>query len=168
MRQIPPSSSRTMYRYRRSACLHNVYPQAHPNVHALTVMPSLSFLSCLWCAPVLRRTSRRCVAVALLAALEALPQARAATPPTTSAGTRAVAVPAGPAVAPSPKAAKTPTCESIMQRLSGSLAGTPSNRDKPGAVLVDVDKAGVTMACSHSDSIAIPVPGNGNSTGKTR
>ncbi len=45
-----------------------------------------------------------------------------------------------------------------MQRLSGSLAGTPSTADKPGTVMIDVDKAGVMMACSHSDSIAIPVP----------
>ncbi|MGF2531603.1 hypothetical protein [Ralstonia pseudosolanacearum] len=47
-----------------------------------------------------------------------------------------------------------------MQRLSGSLAGTPSQigGKKTAAVLVDVDKAGVTMACSHSDAVAIPVP----------
>ncbi len=46
-----------------------------------------------------------------------------------------------------------------MQRLSGSLAATPSTADKPGTVMIDVDKAGVMMACSHSDSIVIPVPG---------
>lgn len=46
-----------------------------------------------------------------------------------------------------------------MQRLSGSLAATPSTADKPGTVMIDVDKSGVMMACSHSDSIAIPVPG---------
>lgn len=92
----------------------------------------------------------------LLAALVALPRVRAST-----------SQPA-PDVAPAPtdtataesKANKNPTCQAIMQRLSGSLAGTPSQTGgkKTAAVLVDVDKAGVTMACSHSDAVAIPVP----------
>lgn len=106
--------------------------------------------------------------IALSAALSGVPQAQAATQPSASASLSAVEAPPAPRAAPSPKAVKTPTCQSIMQRLSGSLAGTPSNRDKPGAVLVDVDKAGVTMACSYSDSIAIPVPANGNNNSKTR
>ncbi|MEF2249924.1 MULTISPECIES: glycoprotein [Ralstonia solanacearum species complex] len=91
----------------------------------------------------------------LLSALVALPRVRAST-----------SQPA-PDVAPAPtgaaaesKANKNPTCQAIMQRLSGSLAGTPSQTGgkKTAAVLVDVDKAGVTMACSHSDAVAIPVP----------
>lgn len=99
--------------------------------------------------------------MAALTALVALPRVRAATPPAAqpasavAAASPAAATPASPA-----KKAKAPTCQAIMQRLSGSLAGTPSNTDKRGAVLVDVDKAGVTMACSHSDAVAIPVPGN--------
>ncbi|MCO5399610.1 glycoprotein [Ralstonia soli] len=109
-----------------------------------------------------RRSMRLLIAVSVLAALVALPRAHAATPhsapPLTS-------TPEAPTPAPAPKAPKRttvasgPTCQAIMQRLSGSLAATPSTADKPGAVMIDVDKAGVTMACSHSDSIAIPVPG---------
>lgn len=111
--------------------------------------------------PFLRHAKRLLVAVAALTALVALPHARAATAPAVkTASTVAAADPAAPIPAPPAKKSKPPTCQAIMQRLSGSLAGTPSNTDKPGAVLVDVDKAGVTMACSHSDAVAIPVPGN--------
>ncbi|WP_247360375.1 glycoprotein [Ralstonia pseudosolanacearum] len=93
----------------------------------------------------------------VLAALVALPRARAATtqpaPDVAQAAANAV-------TASAPAAGKNPTCQAIMQRLSGSLAGTPSQigGKKTAAVLVDVDKAGVTMACSHSDAVAIPVP----------
>ncbi|WP_296224354.1 glycoprotein [Ralstonia sp. UBA689] len=101
------------------------------------------------------------VAVTALTALVALPHVHAATPPATKTASAVTAADhAAPTPAPPAKKIKAPTCQAIMQRLSGSLAGTPSNTDKPGAVLVDVDKAGVTMACSHSDAVAIPVPGN--------
>lgn len=111
-----------------------------------------------------RRTTRLLIAVSVLAALVALPRAHASTP---HAALQATGTPAAPVAAPAPApktpkgttVASSPTCQAIMQRLSGSLAGTPSTADKPGAVMIDVDKAGVTMACSHSDSIAIPVPG---------
>lgn len=118
-----------------------------------------------------RRTTRLLVAMSVLAALVALPRAHASTPPAQPAPP-ALSHSAPPAVVPTPaaplpaaKSAKTatvasaPTCQMIMQRLSGSLAATPSTTDKPGAVMIDVDKAGVMMACSHSDSVAIPVPG---------
>jgi hypothetical protein len=102
-----------------------------------------------------RRTTRLLIAVSALVALVTLQRAQASTPPA-----------AAPAPVPAPKNTKTttvassaPTCQAIMRRLSGSLAGTPSTADKPGTVMIDVDKAGVMMACSHSDSIAIPVPG---------
>jgi|GEM_PF-564981 len=140
-----------------------VNPQAHLDAHAWTAMPSLSPPSRSSSASSSRRASRLLIAVAVLAALTALPRAHAAT---TTAAPSAVTAAASRDAAPSApaKAAKGPgpTCQSIMRRLSGSLAGTPTNSDKPGAVLVDVDKAGVTMACSHSDSIAIPVPGSSN------
>jgi len=97
------------------------------------------------------------IAVSVLAALVALPSAHASTPPATAQATGAPTTPAAKNAKAS--TAASPTCQAIMQRLSGSLAGTPSSADKPGAVMIDVDKAGVTMACSHSDSIAIPVPG---------
>ena len=106
--------------------------------------------------------------MSVLAALVALPRAHAFTTPTPAAasGRPPVAV-AAPTPLPAPKAGKAttvasnaPTCHAIMQRLSGSLAGTPSRADKPGAVMVDFEKSGVTMACSHSDAVAIPVPGN--------
>jgi len=115
------------------------------------------------------RATRLLIAVSVLAALVALPRAHAATLPTTAPPAPHSAPPtaaAAPAPLPAAKNAKattvagtTPTCQSIMQRLSGSLAGTPSTADKPGAVMIDVDKAGVMMACSHSDAVAIPVPG---------
>lgn len=131
--------------------------QAPFNARALTVMPSLSPPS----RSLSRPATRLLIVVAVLATLAALPRVQAATPPaamaSSVAGAPASAPPAKIAKSPSPS----PTCQAIMQRLSGSLAGTPSNADKPGAVLVDVDKAGVTMACSHSDAVAIPVPGNG-------
>ncbi|ANA36228.1 hypothetical protein [Ralstonia mannitolilytica] len=107
----------------------------------------------------LRPPVRLLIAVAVLAALVALPRAHAAPTPPAASSASVPAVPAAPS-ATSAKG-KPPTCQAIMQRLSGSLAGTPSTADKPGAVLVDVDKAGVTMACSHSDAVAIPVPGAG-------
>ncbi|WP_316879446.1 glycoprotein [Ralstonia wenshanensis] len=116
-----------------------------------------------------RRTTRLLIAVSVLAALVALPRAHASTPPTTGtapAPTRPAVAAAAPTPIPAAKTAKSttvastaPTCQAIMQRLSGSLAATPSTADKPGTVMIDVDKAGVMMACSHSDSIAIPVPG---------
>ncbi|MFS2104262.1 glycoprotein [Ralstonia sp. Ralssp135] len=116
-----------------------------------------------------RRTTRLLIAVSVLAALVALPRAHAFTPPTAGAApapTRPAVAAAAPTPIPAAKTAKTttvastaPTCQAIMQRLSGSLAATPSTADKPGTVMIDVDKAGVMMACSHSDSIAIPVPG---------
>lgn len=119
-------------------------------------MPSLSPPT----RPLSRRTTRLLIAVSVLAALVALPRAHASTPP---AAAQAAGTPATPALAAAPKTSKpsgaSPTCQAIMQRLSGSLAATPSSADKLGAVMIDVDKAGVTMACSHSDSIAIPVPG---------
>ncbi|NWK47433.1 glycoprotein [Ralstonia pickettii] len=126
-------------------------------------MPSLSPPT----RPLSRRTIRLLIAVSVLAALVALPRAHAFTTPapTAASGRPPVAV-AAPAPLPAPKAGKAttvasnaPTCHAIMQRLSGSLAATPSTADKPGTVMIDVDKAGVMMACSHSDSIAIPVPG---------
>lgn len=116
-----------------------------------------------------RRTTRLLIAVSVLAALVALPRAHASTPPTAGtapAPTRPAVAAAAPTPIPAAKTAKSttvaptaPTCQAIMQRLSGSLAATPSTADKPGTVMIDVDKAGVMMACSHSDSIAIPVPG---------
>jgi hypothetical protein len=139
--------------------LHESPPARDPagalDARVLTVMPSLSRPS--RSSPLaLRPPVRLLIAVAVLAALVALPRAHAApTPPAASSAS----VPAAPS-ATSAKG-KPPTCQAIMQRLSGSLAGTPSTADKPGAVLVDVDKAGVTMACSHSDAVAIPVPGAG-------
>ena len=146
-----------------------VNPQAHLDAHARTAMPSLSPPSRSLCASSSRRAWRLLIAVAALAALAALPRVNAATTTTAPAAVTAApsrdAAPATPSTPSTPsKAAKGPgpTCQSIMRRLSGSLAGTPTNSDKPGAVLVDVDKAGVTMACSHSDSIAIPVPGGSN------
>ncbi|WP_124382017.1 glycoprotein [Ralstonia sp. SET104] len=127
-------------------------------------MPSLSSPDrSLW-----RGTTRLLIAVSALAALVALvalPRARASTPPAAAPAPGRAPV-AAPAPVPSPKntkattvASNAPTCQAIMRRLSGSLAGTPSTADKPGTVMIDVDKAGVMMACSHSDSIAIPVPG---------
>lgn len=116
-----------------------------------------------------RRTTRLLIAVSVLAALVALPRAHASTLPTAGtapAPTRPAVAAAAPTPIPAAKTAKSttvastaPTCQAIMQRLSGSLAATPSTADKPGTVMIDVDKAGVMMACSHSDSIAIPVPG---------
>ncbi|WP_316898215.1 hypothetical protein [Ralstonia edaphi] len=116
-----------------------------------------------------RRTVRLLIAVSVLAALVALPRAHASTAPTAAAAAapgRPPVAAAAPAAIPVPKTSKAatvastaPTCRAIMQRLSGSLAATPSTADKPGTVMIDVDKAGVMMACSHSDSIAIPVPG---------
>ncbi|MEF9482399.1 glycoprotein [Ralstonia sp. 1B3] len=112
---------------------------------------------------------RLLIAVSVLAALVALPRAHASTAPTAAAAAapgRPPVAAAAPAAIPVPKTTKAttvastaPTCRAIMQRLSGSLAATPSTADKPGTVMIDVDKAGVMMACSHSDSIAIPVPG---------
>ncbi|ATI30080.1 MULTISPECIES: hypothetical protein [Ralstonia solanacearum species complex] len=117
-------------------------------------MPSLSPTS-----PTFRRRAvRTLIAMSLLAALVALPRVRASTPQPAPDTTPA---PTGTATAAAEsKANKNPTCQAIMQRLSGSLAGTPSQTGgkKTAAVLVDVDKAGVTMACSHSDAVAIPVP----------
>lgn len=140
-----------------------VNPQAHLDAHARTAMPSLSPPTRSLSASSSRRASRLLIAVAVLAALAALPRVYAATTTTAPSAVPAAArhdtAPSTPAKAPK---APGPTCQSIMRRLSGSLAGTPTNSDKPGAVLVDVDKAGVTMACSHSDSIAIPVPGSSN------
>ena len=116
-----------------------------------------------------RRTTRLLIAVSVLAVLVALPRAHASTPPAAAAApapSRPPVAAAAPAPIPAAKTAKAttvastaPTCQAIMQRLSGSLAATPSTADKPGTVMIDVDKAGVMMACSHSDSIAIPVPG---------
>ncbi len=108
-----------------------------------------------------RRTTRLPIAVSVLAALVALPRAHAFTTPTPAAasGRPPVAVAAPTAGKATTVASNAPTCHAIMQRLSGSLAATPSTADKPGTVMIDVDKAGVMMACSHSDSIAIPVPG---------
>jgi len=128
---------------------------------AVTVMPSLFPSPRSSSRPSSGRAVRLLLAVSVLAALVTLPRVRAATPPAVAAGGSAAAV-AAPAL--SAKNDKNPTCEAIMQRLSGSLAGTPGNTDKRGTVLVDVDKAGVTMACSHSDAVAIPVP----ASGKTR
>ncbi|OAI60056.1 glycoprotein [Ralstonia solanacearum] len=115
-------------------------------------MPSLSPTS-----PTFRRRAvRTLIAMTLLAALVALPRVRAST---SQPAPDVAPAPTGTAAAES-KANKNPTCQAIMQRLSGSLAGTPSQTGgkKTAAVLVDVDKAGVTMACSHSDAVAIPVP----------
>ncbi len=116
-------------------------------------MPSLSPTS----STFRRRAVRTLIAMTVLAALVALPRVRAST--TQSAPDTAQAT-TGTTTASAPKADKNPTCQTIMQRLSGSLAGTPSQAGgkKTAAVLVDVDKAGVTMACSHSDAVAIPVP----------
>ncbi|CAJ0711279.1 MULTISPECIES: hypothetical protein [Ralstonia] len=104
-----------------------------------------------------RRTTRLLIAVSVLAALVALPRAHASTPP--AAAAVAAPIPAAKTQKATTVASTAPTCQAIMQRLSGSLAATPSTADKPGTVMIDVDKAGVMMACSHSDSIAIPVPG---------
>lgn len=94
-----------------------------------------------------------------LAGLVALPRARAANTAPAPTATPLAAASAAAAGTPAQKVGKPPTCQAIMQRLSGSLSGTPSQSGKPGAaVLVDVDKAGVTMACSHSDAVSIPVP----------
>ncbi|MCT7298231.1 glycoprotein [Ralstonia sp. CHL-2022] len=118
-----------------------------------------------------RRTTRLLIAVSVLAALVALPRAHASTPPAAAAAPASgrppvAAAPPAPIPIPAAKMTKAttvastaPTCQAIMRRLSGSLAATPSTADKPGTVMIDVDKAGVMMACSHSDSIAIPVPG---------
>ncbi|MCT7326916.1 glycoprotein [Ralstonia mojiangensis] len=118
-----------------------------------------------------RRTTRLLIAVSVLAALVALPRAHASTPPAAAAAPASgrppvAAAPPAPIPIPAAKTTKAttvaspaPTCQAIMRRLSGSLAATPSTADKPGTVMIDVDKAGVMMACSHSDSIAIPVPG---------
>jgi len=116
-----------------------------------------------------RRTTRLLIAVSVLAVLVALPRAHASTPPAAAvapAPSRPPVAAAPPAPIPAAKTTKAttvastaPTCQAIMRRLSGSLAATPSTADKPGTVMIDVDKAGVMMACSHSDSIAIPVPG---------
>jgi len=148
----------------KRAC-SRVNPQAHLDAHVRTAMPSLSPPSRSLCTSSARRAARLLIAVAVLAALAALPRVHAAATttapsPVTAAASRDAA-PSTPAKAPKGPG---PTCQNIMRRLSGSLAGTPTNSDKPGAVLVDVDKAGVTMACSHSDSIAIPVPGSGNTS----
>lgn len=153
MRQTATSSFEAVCRYRRKSPPAQVFLQAHFDARALIVMPSLSPSS----KPFSQRAARLLIAVTALAALVALPRVRAATPPAASATPAAPSVPAKTG-----KDAKSPTCQTIMQRLSGSLAGTPSNTAKPGTVLVDVDKAGVTMACSHSDAIAIPVPGASN------
>ncbi|WP_341866438.1 glycoprotein [Ralstonia insidiosa] len=115
----------------------------------------------------LRRSTRLLIAVATLAALVTLPRAHASTqlgaPLHAAASAPAAAEPSATTSATAAKTGKegkAPTCQAIMQRLSGSLAGTPSRADKPGAVMVDFEKSGVTMACSHSDAVAIPVPGN--------
>ncbi|AMP40117.1 glycoprotein [Ralstonia solanacearum] len=122
-------------------------------------MPSLSPIS----STFRRRAVRTLIAMIVLAALVALPRVRAATTQTAPDGAQATA---STDTASAPKAGKNPTCQAIMQRLSGSLAGTPSQAGgkKTAAVLVDVDKAGVTMACSHSDAVAIPVPASGAKT----
>lgn len=125
-------------------------------------MPSLSPPT----RPLSRRTTRLLIAVSVLAALVALPRAHASTTPApATASSRPPVAVAAPTPIPAAKPAKAttvasnaPTCHAIMQRLSGSLAATPSTADKPGTVMIDVDKAGVMMACSHSDSVAIPVP----------
>ncbi|CAJ0819533.1 hypothetical protein LMG18101_03979 [Ralstonia flaminis] len=132
-------------------------------------MPSLSPTSRSPSAsPVLRRSTRLLIAVATLAALVILPRAHASAQPSVPRNAATTSAPAA-AEPPAPtstttakngKEGKAPTCQAIMQRLSGSLAGTPSRADKPGAVMVDFEKSGVTMACSHSDAVAIPVPGN--------
>ncbi|CAJ0889664.1 hypothetical protein R20233_03423 [Ralstonia sp. LMG 32965] len=125
-------------------------------------MPSLSPPA----RPLSRRTTRLLIAVSVLAALVALPRAHASTTPAATASSQPPVAVAAPTPIPAAKPAKAttvasnaPTCHAIMQRLSGSLAATPSTADKPGTVMIDVDKAGVMMACSHSDSVAIPVPG---------
>ncbi|PLC41867.1 glycoprotein [Ralstonia pickettii] len=133
-------------------------------------MPSLSPPTT---RPLSRRTTRLLIAVSVLAALVALPRAHASTTPAPAPTVQAAAsshppvAVAAPTPIPAAKPAKAttvasnaPTCHAIMQRLSGSLAATPSTADKPGTVMIDVDKAGVMMACSHSDSVAIPVPGS--------
>ncbi|MCK4151314.1 glycoprotein [Ralstonia pseudosolanacearum] len=116
-------------------------------------MPSLSPTS----STFRRRAARTLIAMTVLAALVALPRARAST---TQPASDVAPAAASTVTASAPAAGKNPTCQAIMQRLSGSLAGTPSQigGKKTAAVLVDVDKAGVTMACSHSDAVAIPVP----------
>lgn len=106
-----------------------------------------------------RPAMRRLIAVSVLAAQVALPRTQASTPLATPPAAAPAPLPAARNAQASAVASNTPTCQAIMRHLSGSLAGTPSTADKPGAVMIDVDKAGVMMACSHSDSIAIPVPG---------
>lgn len=168
MGQFAASSFDTKCRYTPGIPPARVALQAHSDPRALTVMPSLSPTSrSSSSSHGLRRSTRLLIAVASLAALVALPRAHASTQPsaplTAAASAPAAAEPPAPVsatAAKSGKEGKAPTCQAIMQRLSGSLAGTPSRADKPGAVMVDFEKSGVTMACSHSDAVAIPVPGN--------
>lgn len=160
MGQFAASSFDTKCRYTREIPPARVALQAHSDPRALTVMPSLSNMSRSSSAsPVLRRSTRLLIAVATLAALVTLPRALASTQPSAPAAAEPSATTSTTA-AKTGKEGKAPTCQAIMQRLSGSLAGTPSRADKPGAVMVDFEKSGVTMACSHSDAVAIPVPGN--------
>lgn len=107
------------------------------------------------------------IAVSVLATPVALPRVHVFTTPTPAAasGQPPVAVVA-PMPLPAPKAGKATTVASnaltyyaVMQHLSDSLAATPGTVGKSGTVMIDVDKASMMMTCSHSDSIAIPVPG---------